>query len=904
MVFDELLKKALLMKLNADVGSLSYYSLARPLAPPEETVNCPYTSQLLHRSVFDNFQLETKRLELDPKNAQTFSLITSTLKRYREMIHLKPRMTFDAITVSLFELLIKFFQRWENIRNLDADFSTFDLLLAACEANLSSLEPGGRTLVNQQLVPLILNSNVRHKYSHFVIMALKTLKFLLEKMSDDVPIIPNFTGKDVLQIPLRICNSSSNDQKGAVELAWQCASLLKHEATVAESLEALSTVDITGQIPVVESLLRTLDNPDCYNIYRNVGNERNDGIDDFIWALWREIKANFGSRHCHQLYELFSRVLMHEDSFFSRFADLVMEKLFKEIQDKAATRHGMILPIISKYARYCAYPDHKPFLTFAALTSGAGFNKDVLVELHTARKVDELEEQGVLKDIPQNEYQVDILTEMMMVRKYGVDLILRYIKDEVLCNECPPNDVIMMLVKEHIRETKRKQTCHKNSATHLTRERCWQSILLLVTQLIEENIKLKETDAISELVDAILNTLSNEEEPSVRMLQQISLAKLITYSTEEWKKIDQILEDDEFLNYSGSISSVLVVGMLFCISVKIPQFTMKFLEQSLRLQQCSNINVRIHAIAVVNKLYKSTQNDPAQGVAINQMFPFLGRHVQFSDSQKERGSLGRQVDKVMGNMFFSEVNVMDDLSFVGIFRSIPLSVGSQEKNLISLPLLQELSHRTNLPFEKQMDRWAERKWKAANESGDKTPNADVKTEPGVTDVQQKITPWIQDIELEKKSCEGLVICASLIDKANNLGGITRTAEVFGAESLTFDNLSVLKAKDYTSLAVTAMKWIDIQEVKARNIPQWLMSMKNKGYCLAGLEQTANSISIEEFNFPKKCVVVLGNEREGIPAHIIGLLDVVLEIPQKGIIRSLNVHVSAALSIWEYTRGNL
>ena len=58
----------------------------------------------------------------------------------------------------------------------------------------------------------------------------------------------------------------------------------------------------------------------------------------------------------------------------------------------------------------------------------------------------------------------------------------------------------------------------------------------------------------------------------------------------------------------------------------------------------------------------------------------------------------------------------------------------------------------------------------------------------------------------------------------------------------------MKAKDYTSLAVTAMKWIDIQEVKARNIPQWLMSMKNKGYCLAGLEQTANSISIEEVSY--------------------------------------------------------
>lgn len=44
-----------------------------------------------------------------------------------------------------------------------------------------------------------------------------------------------------------------------------------------------------------------------------------------------------------------------------------------------------------------------------------------------------------------------------------------------------------------------------------------------------------------------------------------------------------------------------------------------------------------------------------------------------------------------------------------------------------------------------------------------------------------------------------------------------------------------------------------------------------------------------------------NEREGIPANLIQQLDVCVEIPQQGIIRSLNVHVSGALLIWEYTR---
>lgn len=49
------------------------------------------------------------------------------------------------------------------------------------------------------------------------------------------------------------------------------------------------------------------------------------------------------------------------------------------------------------------------------------------------------------------------------------------------------------------------------------------------------------------------------------------------------------------------------------------------------------------------------------------------------------------------------------------------------------------------------------------------------------------------------------------------------------------------------------------------------------------------------------VLVLGREKEGIPVDIIHILDACIEIPQFGIIRSLNVHVSGAIALWEYTR---
>jgi tRNA G18 (ribose-2'-O)-methylase SpoU len=49
------------------------------------------------------------------------------------------------------------------------------------------------------------------------------------------------------------------------------------------------------------------------------------------------------------------------------------------------------------------------------------------------------------------------------------------------------------------------------------------------------------------------------------------------------------------------------------------------------------------------------------------------------------------------------------------------------------------------------------------------------------------------------------------------------------------------------------------------------------------------------------VLLLGKEKEGIPVEYLQVVDQCLEIPQYGIIRSLNVHVSGAIAIWEYTK---
>jgi len=60
-----------------------------------------------------------------------------------------------------------------------------------------------------------------------------------------------------------------------------------------------------------------------------------------------------------------------------------------------------------------------------------------------------------------------------------------------------------------------------------------------------------------------------------------------------------------------------------------------------------------------------------------------------------------------------------------------------------------------------------------------------------------------------------------------------------------------------------------------------------------------------FRFPDApTILLLGKEKEGIPVEYLQAVDQCVEIPQLGIIRSLNVHVSGALAIWEFTRQRM
>ncbi|KAL7691847.1 putative tRNA/rRNA methyltransferase, SpoU type, tRNA (guanine-N1-)-methyltransferase [Plasmopara halstedii] len=169
------------------------------------------------------------------------------------------------------------------------------------------------------------------------------------------------------------------------------------------------------------------------------------------------------------------------------------------------------------------------------------------------------------------------------------------------------------------------------------------------------------------------------------------------------------------------------------------------------------------------------------------------------------------------------------------------------------------------------------------------------------------TRYNHSLNARQQPRQPIIMCASLVDKIPNLAGLARTCEIFNAEKLIVPNLRLAQQDvTFANVSATAHKWMPLEEVRPQgdDLHQIILRWKQEGYTIVALEQTASSVSLANYTLPRKMVLILGREKEGIPLELLQLVDVCVEIPQFGLVRSLNVHVSGALVLWEYTKQQL
>ncbi|XP_027754099.1 probable methyltransferase TARBP1 isoform X1 [Empidonax traillii] len=471
-------------------------------------------------------------------------------------------------------------------------------------------------------------------------------------------------------------------------------------------------------------------------------------------------------------------------------------------------------------------------------------------------------------------------------------------------------DIFIKLLDKDEVVSRSRTRYYANSLQHRIKNRIWQTLLVLLPKLNQ--------NFLCGTLDKVFQAGFSNNQASVKYLIEwiviLSLHKYPQFLNKFW---DCFCYDEEKLK--TSICTFLSVLSHFDIILQNTSEKRPALKKALVvvLQWCFNHNfsVRLYALVALKKIWGMCRMLRVE--EFEALTPVIESSLQQVENMHGTGNARRNWQRIQDHFFFATFHPLEDYSLETIFYTLPRLAELAEDEWIPLskfdrftdiplpPAFQWYHSRTELRDLKPSD-WSQQ------DMGSHSAETDSQTE--WTDVQKKIIPWknsTPSLDLEMafqdraaklgKSNSRLIVVASLIDKPTNLGGLCRTSEIFGASALVVGSLHYIQDKQFQHLSVSAEQWLPLVEVKPCQLVDYLQQKKTEGYTIIGVEQTAKSYDLTEYCFPEKSLLLLGNEHEGIPANLIHHLDVCVEIPQQGIIRSLNVHVSGALLIWEYTR---
>lgn len=146
---------------------------------------------------------------------------------------------------------------------------------------------------------------------------------------------------------------------------------------------------------------------------------------------------------------------------------------------------------------------------------------------------------------------------------------------------------------------------------------------------------------------------------------------------------------------------------------------------------------------------------------------------------------------------------------------------------------------------------------------------------------------------EKEVSSENIICLENISDPGNFGTIIRTANAFGIKDiLTINcvdkyNSKVLRA---TMGAMFRTNILDCNIDKIKNL-------KKLGYRLISTTLSENSKFLEEFNFDKKNIIVMGNEANGVSKEMMEISNEHMKISMDNSMESLNVSIASGIIMY-------
>jgi tRNA (guanosine-2'-O-)-methyltransferase len=153
--------------------------------------------------------------------------------------------------------------------------------------------------------------------------------------------------------------------------------------------------------------------------------------------------------------------------------------------------------------------------------------------------------------------------------------------------------------------------------------------------------------------------------------------------------------------------------------------------------------------------------------------------------------------------------------------------------------------------------------------------------------------------LDKRQAGITAVLENVFDP-HNISAVMRTCDAIGMQEIYVLNTKIPPHKKWgAKSSSSAAQWLTIRQYT--NAEECLTELRKKYDRIYTTHLSSDAVSLYDIDLTQRVALVFGNEHAGVSEEIRALSDGNFIIPQVGIIKSLNISVACAVSLYEAFR---
>jgi tRNA (guanosine-2'-O-)-methyltransferase len=153
--------------------------------------------------------------------------------------------------------------------------------------------------------------------------------------------------------------------------------------------------------------------------------------------------------------------------------------------------------------------------------------------------------------------------------------------------------------------------------------------------------------------------------------------------------------------------------------------------------------------------------------------------------------------------------------------------------------------------------------------------------------------------LNKRQNDITVVLENVFDP-HNISAVMRTCDAVGVQDIYVLNTKIPRHKKWgAKSSSSAAKWLTIHQYT--DAQECFAALRRNYQLILTTHLSSDAVPLHSIDFTGRIALVFGNEHSGVSDEIRTLADGNFIIPQTGIIKSLNISVACAVTLYEALR---